>query len=162
MPEVRDTSRTFDGARRIYAALQTAPWTAHPVTSEEPSIQFADEQEHERETVALVALVDEDTGIAWRRMSPSGRDELIVYQIVIRTEVPGVEDSVAVLDRLEALADIAQRVFYDPDTHEFVLFADVDWFVQAAGVGGVSWQILAGTEGYVGAALIQVNVQARI
>lgn len=164
MTVTRYTSRVFAAGRALYDQLAAAPWTEHPTTGLKPPVEFSDENplsDGESVCVALNFAERGDNVIEWRRMSPPGRDEELHLFVVIRSLVPSVDTSLAVWDRLEELAAIAQGVTFDTSTNRVVELG-FDGELAAGLVVSVVPSVFPTGSGWAGFAVIEYRLLASI
>lgn len=155
-------SRTFAVLRDISERLDHAPWAPHPTTNRLPVVGIGDTGAQEFETVDVIYRVGDDATIEWARMSQAGRDERFEVDILIRTSVPGNSRTTA-LDRLEELAEVAQGVFYAPDSGVYLPPGNGEqWASTLGGVNRVTPQLWATDEGWAGDCGVTVRVAVRI
>lgn len=156
-----NTSRVFAAALAAHDRLKQQSWPNH-YTMGEPQLAFADDdpQSH-AEIISILTDVGDDAAITWRSL-PGGRDERfdIVFSILSAT---GEDDQRVVVERLEQLADVVQRAFYD-DIERTMTPLDVAEAVKLEGVGQVSFIVTSmdAIEGYVGRAFVTYRLHFRI
>lgn len=161
------TSRVFTAALKAKERMDAQVWPpldayGHDGYNRSPQIAFADESPSEHaEIVAVLADVGDDSSISWRTM-PGGRDEVfdLVFSIWTAT---GSTDQTAVVERLQQLADVVQRAFYDEETST-MLPLDIAQHMKLEGVGQVSFIVtqVDRIEGYVGRAFVTYRLNFRI
>jgi hypothetical protein len=164
-----NTSRVFEAARKGKVRLNDQAWPPHPITGIEPQIALADyDPDGQAEIVWIVPDVGDDASITWRSL-PNGRDEEfdLVIQITsfsMSSDPQDQEDQL--LDRLEELADVVQRAFFDDAgavaPTERVLPLDIAEAVKLEGVGQVSFQMWPNGEGLSGSAVVRYRLAFRI
>lgn len=137
------TSRVFEAARKVKVRLLEQSWPPHANTGTVPQVALCEPSwDDEFEIVWVVPEVGDDSEITWRSM-PNGRDE--VFDIVIRVSSEDSDED-ALLDRIEQLADVVQRAFYDDagdvTPTERMLPLDIAQAVRLEGVGQVSFVIV--------------------
>jgi hypothetical protein len=158
----RYTSRVGARGNALYAALQAATFPVHPTTAERPVVQFADvDPEMGAETISIVLDVEE-TSTVWRRMSPPGRDETIVFNVLIRCHTPLEDDTSAVWDRVTALSDVVQSIVYDTTTNRVVPLTDDESEVVGGRVRAVGQRVDPGPDGWTGVGTVSFEFLARI
>lgn len=163
-----NTSRVFEAARKMKARLVAQSWPVHPATGQAPQVTFVDpDPDAHSEIVWIVPDVGDDQTMPWGRM-PNGRDEEfdLLVQIVCVDDYDDDFDEDRVLDRLEELADVVQRAFYDDQftvPNEAMRPLDISGAQKLQGVGQVSFAITPADRGqYRGVALIRYRVAFRI
>jgi hypothetical protein len=110
-----NTSRVFEAARRAKERLTEQSWPTHPATGDEPQITFTDPDiDGQGEIIWLIPDIGDDAAIEVRSL-PNGRNEMfdLVFTIYTDALVTDEFDEDACLDRLEELADVVQRAFYN-------------------------------------------------
>jgi hypothetical protein len=138
------TSRVFEAARKTKSRLLEQSWPPHPNAGTVPQVALCEPSwDDEFEIVWVVPEIGDDSEITWRS-SPNGRDE--VFDILIRVSSEDADED-ALLDRIEQLADVVQRAFYDDNTEatapsERILPLDISQAVKLEGVGQVSFMIV--------------------
>lgn len=156
-----NTSRVFAAALAAKTRLEAQAFPAHP-TFGKPQIAFADDEpQANAEIVSILVDIGEDAAITWRSL-PGGRDE--TFDLVFRiSTATGTTDQVAVVQRLEALADVVQRAFYNDVTQDMTPLGIAE-AVKLEGVGQVSFIVTQfdRIEGYVGQAFVVYRLAFRI
>jgi hypothetical protein len=164
-----NTSRVFEAARQCKQRLAAQSWPLHPITGMFPQIALADmDPDGQAEIVWVVPDVGDDASIVWRSL-PNGRDEEfdLIIQITSFAENgdPQIQED-QLLDRLEELADVVQRAFFDdagavaPTAR--VLPLDISEAVKLEGVGQVSFSMWPNGEGLSGSAVVRYRLAFRI
>jgi len=156
-----NTSRVFAAALAARDRLDEQTWPAHP-TLGAPQIAFADDDpQGNAEIISILADVGDDSDITWRSM-PGGRDERFDLLFSITSAV-GETDQANVVRRLEELADVVQRAFYD-DVARSMTPLGIAEAVKLEGVGQVSFYVgqIDRIDGYVGRALVTYRLAFRI
>lgn len=157
----RYRSRVFEAGTKLYEALDSVAFPAHPTTGRVPVVEFSDEDPGSgAETVCIVANPDETT-IDWGRVSPSGRDETIVFEVVARSFVPNVRASQTVWDRLEELCGPIEDALYDRDTEKPTVLGFTGEIMLGL-VAGVQPSVFPTDQGWFGTCTITVRLEARI
>lgn len=163
------TSRVFEAARQCKVRLSDQSWPPHPITGRWPQVALADyDPDGQGEIVWIVPDVGDDASITWRSL-PNGRDE--EFELVIQITSSAVDrDGQAqedqLLDRLEELADVVQRAFYDdadgvaPTAR--VTLLDIAEAVKLEGVGQVAFAMWPNGEGLSGSAVVRYRLAFRI
>lgn len=106
------TSRVFAAARAAKTLLEGATWPAGGLGGADPTVGLADvDPSRDGEYVIVVPQVGADASIVWRAM-PASRIERFVLSVYIVSNI-GAQTDDAALTRIEALADVVQRLFYD-------------------------------------------------
>lgn len=106
------TSRVFAAARAAKTLLSGATWPAGGLGGKDPAVGFANvDESRSGEFVQIIPLVGDDASIAWRAM-PVQRTETFAITVLIVSNI-GAKTDDAALTRIEALADVVQRLFYD-------------------------------------------------
>lgn len=160
-----NTSRVFAAALAAKTRLDAQSWPPHPSLGV-PQIAFADDDPASfAEIVSIIADVGDDSDIVWRT-SPGSRDERFDLLFSI-TSATGETDQTAVVERLEELADVVQRAFYDDtavDKRQAMLLLGIDGAMKLEGIGQVSFIVttIDRIEGYVGRALVTYRLAFRI
>lgn len=164
-----NTSRVFEAARKCKVRLSAETWPLHPVTGTAPQVALADrDPDTEAEIVWIVPDVGDDASITWRSL-PNGRDE--VFDLIIRVTSFSVDRDEQVqedqlLDRLEELADVVQRAFYDDagvvGPTERARPLDIAEAVKLEGVGQVAFAMWPNGEGLSGSAVVRYRLAFRI
>jgi len=161
-----NTSRVFEAARKVKARLIAQSWPAHPTTGTVPQVALCEPDWTEQfEVVWVVPQIGDDSAITWRSM-PNGRDEQ--FNILIQISTLDLADEDAVLARVEALADVVQRAFYDDATavtppNNRIKPLDIAEAVLLEGVGQVAFAIVpAPHEVYRAVCEIRYRLQFRI
>lgn len=164
-----NTSRVFEAARKCKVRLADQSWPPHPITGIVPQIALADlDPDGQAEIVWIVPDVGDDASITWRSL-PNGRDEefdLVIQITSFAEDRDGQVQEDQLLDRLEELADVVQRAFYD-DTGTVaptgrILPLDIAEAVKLEGVGQVSFQIWPNGDGLSGSAVVRYRLAFRI
>jgi hypothetical protein len=164
-----NTSRVFEAARKCKVRLCDQAWPPHPITGLPPQIALADmDPEGQAEIVWIVPDVGDDASITWRSL-PNGRDEAfdLIIQITSFAENgdPQLQED-QLLDRLEELADVVQRAFFDDAgavaPTERVLPLDIAEAVKLEGVGQVSFSMWPNGQGLSGSAVVRYRLAFRI
>jgi hypothetical protein len=164
-----NTSRVFDAARKCKQRLAAQSWPLHPITGVFPQIALADlDPDGQAEIVWIVPDVGDDASITWRSL-PNGRDEAfdLIIQITSFAENgdPQLQED-QLLDRLEELADVVQRAFFDDAgavaPTERVLPLDIAEAVKLEGVGQVSFSMWPNGQGLSGSAVVRYRLAFRI
>jgi hypothetical protein len=163
------TSRVFDAARKCKVRLSAQTWPPHPVTGLLPQIALADyDPDGFAEIVWIVPDVGDDASITWRSL-PNGRDEefdLVIQVTSFATDRDGQTQEDQLLDRLEELADVVQRAFYNdldgvaPTSR--VILLDITQAVKLEGVGQVAFAMWPNGEGLSGSATVRYRLAFRI
>jgi hypothetical protein len=164
-----NTSRVFEAARKCKQRLAAQSWPPHPITGAFPQIALADmDPEGQAEIVWVVPDVGDDASITWRSL-PNGRDEAFDLIIQITSFADDIDPQIQedqLLDRLEELADVVQRAFFDDAgavaPTERVLPLDIAEAVKLEGVGQVSFSMWPNGEGLSGAAVVRYRLAFRI
>ena len=160
-----NTSRVFAAALAARERMNEQTWPAHP-TLGAPQIAFADDDpQGNAEIISILADIGDDSDIVWRT-SPGSRDERFDLLFSI-TSATGETDQTAVVERLEELADVVQRAFYDDtavDKRQATLLLGIDGAMKLEGIGQVSFIVttIDRMEGYVGRALVTYRLAFRI
>lgn len=156
-----NTSRVFAAAIKANERLQAQTWPAHPSFGA-PQIAFADDYlQGNAEIVSILVDIGDDSAITWRSL-PGGRDETFDLLFRIQTAT-GSTDQVAVVERLEQLADVVQRAFYD-DVAQGMTPLGIAEAVKLEGIGQVSFIVTQfdAIDGYVGQAYVTYRLAFRI
>ncbi len=157
----RRHSTVFEVLTAVTTAVQSAEYSPHEVTGRWP---WLNDQVLPPETfdeyVTVVQAVEDGSSIAWERVSPGGRDESVLIEVVVGTSVRG-RTRVQVLERLWELCDVVQAIYYNPTTYVFTP-PDITGAVELGGFSGVSTIVDASTEGHVGQATLRYQFVARI
>jgi hypothetical protein len=134
------SSRVFDAARKCKALMLAQSFGTPRTGFDEPSVALsgANYAEH-AEIIQIVPVIGEDSTITWRSI-PNGRDEVFDLQIVCTSGAFTPEEEDDALTRIEALANVVQRAFYD-DTTGTLTPLNVDGAVKLEGVGQVSFSL---------------------
>jgi hypothetical protein len=164
-----NTSRVFDAARKCKTRLGDQGWPPHPITGLPPQIALADmDPDGQAEIVWIVPDVGDDASITWRSL-PNGRDEEFELIIQITSFAENADPQLQedqLLDRLEELADVVQRAFFDDAgavaPTERVLPLDIAEAVKLEGVGQVSFSMWPNGEGLSGSAIVRYRLAFRI
>ena len=156
----RYTSRVFVAAEAIHTGLDAATFAVHPKSGKSPVVDFGDlDPEAGAERIGVVLNPDIPTEVEWARFGPAGRDELLVFDVVIRSFTPGIQNAADLWNRLQSLADVVQGVFYDL-TAQAPKALSFDGEVQTTLVTGVRPQIAPTNDGWIGACVVTVRLQA--
>lgn len=157
----RYTSRVFVAGEAIKTKLDAVTFTAHPVTGDRPVVEFSDEDPSDANETISVALNVEQTSADWRRISPPGRDEVITFDVVIRSLVPAGYTSAQVWNRLETLSGEVEGIVYDTSTEEIVGLGFTGEVVVGR-VTGVRPYVVPTPDGWMGACVVTFQCQAQI
>lgn len=145
-----NTSRVFEAVRKCKERLEAQTWPTHPAAGTSVRVALCEPNwDGAFEVVWIVPQVEEDASIEWRSM-PNGRDES--FDLSIRVSTADLLSEDAVLGRLEVLADVVQRAFYDDNTpatppNERMKPLDIAEAVKLEGVGQVSFAIYPADDG---------------
>jgi hypothetical protein len=159
----RYTSRVFEAHRKLYDALNVEDtFPPHVVTGDRPVVLLGDDYPDAGQERIVVDTVVLENDNEWARLSPAGRDEVLTYEVVGRSLVPGTENtSVVVSERLEALADIVQGVVFDIDTNRTKTLG----FLGEVAIGraaSVTYSMFTMGEGYGGMFTVRFRLLAQI
>jgi hypothetical protein len=134
------SSRVFDAARKCKALMLAQSFGTPRTGFDEPSVALsgANYAEH-AEIIHIVPVIGEDSTIEWKKL-PNGRDEKFDLQIVCTSGAFTPEEEDDALTRIEALANVVQRAFYDDTTGKLTPL-NVDGAVALEGVGQVSFSL---------------------
>jgi hypothetical protein len=158
----RYTSRVGARGNALYAALQAATFPVHPTTAERPVVQFADiPPTMNAETISIVQDA-EQSSIEWKRSGPAGRDETIVFDVVIRCMTPLEADELDVWDRVTELSDVVQSIVYDTTTNRVVALTDDESEVYGGHVSANGQRVERWPDGWVGIGIVRFTFNARI
>ncbi len=158
-PTVR-TSRVFEATLAVYDKLVTATFAAHPTTAQVPSVFLASDPGWEQNEYVFVIANDDPATSEWTAVGPAQSDEVIVIDVGIRSMIVA-ETARAVVERLEALADVVQLISYDVITGK----PKPVGFTNEANVGranDVTFSVDQTADGYIGLATVRFRLQARI
>lgn len=164
-----NTSRVFEAARKCKVRLNAQAWPPHPITGIDPQVALADlDPDGQAEIVWIVPDVGDDASITWRSL-PNGRDEefdLVIQVTSFAVDRDGQVQEDQLLDRLEELADVVQRAFYDDADGvaptERILPLDIAEAVKLEGVGQVAFAMWPNGEGLSGSAVVRYRLAFRI
>ena len=115
MSYTRSTSRVFEALRLAHGLLAEAPWPVLPEVGSTPWVGFPSDVDKFGESEMVLLGVEADSRIEWRT-SATERDERFTITVTVATAAffgGGSSPALAALDRLEQLADVVQRAFYD-------------------------------------------------
>jgi hypothetical protein len=111
---VRSTSKVFEALRSAHLMLVEAHWPSEAAVV--PYVGFATDADVFGESELVLLGVDvSDDRIGWRTTA-SERDEVFTVTVTVATATyvgADVSPSLLALGRLEQLADVVQRTFYD-------------------------------------------------
>lgn len=110
---MRQTSRVFAVWGRCIDLLNEQAWPAHPSTGIAPKVWSCDPVDQVQEGIIVSPRPADRQRQEWS--TNVSADETFVITIAVGSKVPGVSDRVA-RERLEALCDIVQQAFRDPET----------------------------------------------
>lgn len=111
----KSTSRVFAVWRAAIADLRAASWPTHPVTGIAPLVDFAIGLEYAGEAITMPGRVPQAGRTQWRTSGAPGQDETFRLLLGVTSRVSGTTAAEA-LDRIEALADVAQATFRSQTT----------------------------------------------
>lgn len=157
----RYASRVFVAAEAWKAKLDAATFPPHPVTGLVPSIEFGDEDPSSNAEKICVLVNPDDAVAEWARISPAGRDEIIILQAVIRSYVDSVETSADAWDRIEALTAVVEGTAYNTTTQRVVELG-YDGEVAAGLIFGVQPYVWSAGTSWFGSCVVSLRSQASI
>lgn len=160
----RFPSQVFAVGLELHARLAGSAWPAHPVLGPDTkvSVELGDEQPDQHfERVVITLNGDESSIDGYRRLSPPGSDETIIYEVTIVSRVPGTETSRAVFERLAVLAEVAQFVLFDTSA-EVVRLLQFPGEVQVAHTDNVDPTVWQEQDGWMGHCVITMRFLASI
>jgi hypothetical protein len=158
----RFTSRVGQRGLDLYNALAASTYPPHPTTGFRPQVTFADLDPDEGFERICVVLDVDATSIEWVRTGPAGRDETIVFNVLVKTRVPLEDDTAAVWGRLTQLVDVVQAVAYDTTSNQVVAIGTDNAHVLGARVSAVAQRIDPDPEGWLGVATVTFTFKERI
>lgn len=157
----RYTSRVFASGRQLHARLLTAQFPKHHVTNKKPSVEFGNEKPGETAESVVLDLTPDESVITWRRLSPAGADETILWDVIVYAETPAVKTALEVWARLEQLADVVQEVLFDT-TNERVVPLGFDGELDVGRAIGVRPFVFPTETGWCGRCVITLALRAAI
>lgn len=136
MSQPRNTSRTFEAMRQAKKLLTGAAWQARPGSNTlRPFVDYTSQADHTANSEHVLVSVDPEAAIIDWITSPSGREETFVLLVTIRTgEWRDTDDA---FDRLEELADTAQRAFYRDNSDGLPVPNRLDLGTNSVELGGL-------------------------
>lgn len=168
----RNTSRVFEIQRQAKARLVAQSWPVSP-SGVTPTITYdvAARPDANAELIIVATNVGDDSLIEWTRM-PQCRDEdfdLVMF-IVVKPAGPGMAGEAPdaeerLLDRLEELADVLQRAFFD-DTETTIGGRNkplpIDEMSNLSAIRQVTSEIARQSDGLIGQVVATYGAKFRI
>lgn len=114
----RYTSRVFVVGSALLADLQAL--TIPAFQTRVPPVRFGDTDPDKGNEIIGVIVSPDPPQAEWARMSPAGRDETLVFDVVHRMLNPNVKTPADVWARMAAVADLIQSVTYNTVTERLV------------------------------------------
>lgn len=167
-PSVK-TSRVFDATSAVFARLTEVSFPPHPVGEPRPVPVFLfREPAWEADEYVTVRTTDDPALNDWILSGPASSEEQIVVDVTVVSWRPATdaddgpnEAAIAVLRRLEELADVVQMIAWDPVTNRVRPIGFSNERVTGRR-SSVQFALGHTTEGVVGQALVRFALVAQI
>jgi hypothetical protein len=162
MSDDRFTSRVFDAGLALFDKLSAIDYPPHPVTGGVPPVEFGDENPDAGAEKICIVLDVEQTDTEWARLGAAGRDEPMVFSIVIRSWVPVPGQTTRdVWVRLSQLSAAVEDVLYDRDTRKVRLLG-FDGELPVSRVAGVKPTVFPSEQSPFGDVVVTTALLATI
>lgn len=106
------TSRVFEALRKLHAALDAAAFPAAPGGAL-PQLCFHSVPIDRHGEFVAILVNDEESTADWIQTGPAAKEERFTLDVVIHSNLRAQFDGLAVIERLEQIADVVQGVLWD-------------------------------------------------
>lgn len=159
MPAGRYTSRVFVIGEALRTALAAKTFSAFQGRTPVPTMGAVD-PDQDREQIG-VNLNPDETIAEWVNLSPAGRDEAVVFDVVHWLGNPNIKSPDDVWQRLEAVAEVIQSVTYDTVT-ETVTALGYSGEIREGRVRSVRPEVGPRDGGWIGRCTVTFEFRSRI